>query len=382
MKRLTGVMICVLLCVVTGMKADEVVYRGPLGLLTYVRQNIHIADTLTVGGVKYLHYFAKEGEVQLPLTDVIETRIIPYDLLTASVTTAIPDTVAIPILRPTPLVQPKSVTVSSIAALMTTLLDNTVDEIVVANGSYSVSGAAYQNANSLWIGSAYASRTRPITVRAQTRGGVTFDGGGTTYFGGISFEDGAHDQTWDGFNFVNGNPTSTGVITIGGYSTAAAHHITMRYINIFNCTGSATSSSGPALDHAIYIAQAVSGPHDLLFEYISVDDRTHLGLATAFHFYHSDPANGLYNGWNITIRYVTVRGTQQAFILWDDTLKNITISDVTVTNAIRYGLRYECTGATAIVVNNFTSTGSGEGGFYSSQGSSPTGLTLTNDSFH
>ena len=32
----------------------------------------------------------------------------------------------------------------------------------------------------------------PIVVRAETRGGVTFDGGGAAYFGGISFNAGAH----------------------------------------------------------------------------------------------------------------------------------------------------------------------------------------------
>ena len=42
----------------------------------------------------------------------------------------------------------------------------------------------------------------PVTVRAET-GGVVFDGGGASSFGGLSFEDGAHDQTWDGFRFAN-----------------------------------------------------------------------------------------------------------------------------------------------------------------------------------
>ena len=44
----------------------------------------------------------------------------------------------------------------------------------------------------------------PIIVRAETPGGVTFDGSGNSGgYGGLSFEDGAHDQTWDGFNFAN-----------------------------------------------------------------------------------------------------------------------------------------------------------------------------------
>ena len=76
--------------------------------------------------------------------------------------------------------------------------------IVVANGTYHISQPATEQSDSLWIGSRFAGRTRPITVRAATIGGVTFDGGGATYFGGISFKDGAHDQTWDGFNFASG----------------------------------------------------------------------------------------------------------------------------------------------------------------------------------
>jgi hypothetical protein len=385
MNRMTGAVIGLLLCLSIATHADEFVYRGTTGLITFLKSNIRIADTLTVGGVRYLHYFANEGEQQIALADVIETRLIPYDLADPSAIAVFPDTLAIPIPRPTPLTQPKSVTVTSIPALKTALADNTVDEIVVANGTYLVAPASHQAATSLWIGADYAARTRPIVVRAQMRGGVSFDGGGAQYFGGISFNSGSHDQTWDGFNFVNGNPTSTGVITIGGYTSppmsTPSHHITMRYINIFNCSGSATTVSGPAEDHAVYISQAIGGPHDFLFEYFTVDDRTHLGLASAFQFYHSDPATGFLNGWNITMRNITVRGTQQAFILWDETLKNILISEVTVKNALRSAIRYETTGSTGIVIQNFSSTGSSQGGFSSSEGSAPAGVTFINDSF-
>ena len=96
---------------------------------------------------------------------------------------------------------------SSIPALLTALADNTVTDIVVANGTYRVSPASGQASNSLWIGSRFAGRTRAVTVRAETSGGVTFDGGGTTTFGGLTFVEGAHDQTWDGFNFANGQAT-------------------------------------------------------------------------------------------------------------------------------------------------------------------------------
>ena len=69
----------------------------------------------------------------------------------------------------------RSVRVTSISALLTKLADNSVREIVVANGTYRVSPSGRQAANSLWIGGdRYARRTRPITVRAETIGGVTF----------------------------------------------------------------------------------------------------------------------------------------------------------------------------------------------------------------
>jgi hypothetical protein len=277
-----------------------------------------------------------------------------------------------------------TVRVASIPALLTALADDTVTEIVVANGTYRVSPASRQKADSLWIGARYAGRTRPVTVRAETRGGVTFDGGGTTYFGCISFQDGAHHQTWDGFNCAGGQATETGVVDFGGKGVnytgkAAPHHITMRHITVEStCTGRATSASGPATDHAFYIAQAVGGPHDLLFEDITVDGRG--GLASAFHFYHSDSSHP--NAWNVTVRRLYVSGTQQAIILWDPTLRNITFDTATITDALSVAVRYESPGATGIVLANITSTGSGSGrGFYSSLGSSPDGVTFVANSF-
>jgi hypothetical protein len=278
-----------------------------------------------------------------------------------------------------------SVRVTSIPALLSALADDAVAEIVVANGTYRVSPAASQRADSLWIGARYADRTRPVTVRAETRGGVTFDGGGTTYFGCISFQEGAHDQTWDGFNCAGGEATETGVVDIGGTGDnyagkAAPHHITIRHITIEgSCTGRATSASGPATDHAVYLAQAVGGPHDLLFEDITVDGRG--GLASAFHFFHSSATER--NAWNVTVRRLHVTGTQQAIMLWDPTLQNITFDTADITNALNVAVRYESPGADGIILANITSTGSGSGrGFYSSLGPSPDGVTFVNNSFH
>lgn len=272
----------------------------------------------------------------------------------------------------------KTVTVTSIAALLATLDDDSVDVIVVKDGTYHVSPSNAERADSLWIGSKYADRTRPILVRAQTRGGVILDGTGGSGYGGLSFEDGAHHQTWDGFTFANMRAEYTGIVEVGGYvPRRAPHHITLRNITIkSSCTGRATAMKGSTWDHGIYIAHAIgTGPHDLLFEDITVDGRG--GLASAVHFDHGDAAAPA--ATDVTVRRLHVTGTQQAIILWEPTLHNITFDDVDVTGALAYAIRYESIGATGIVFSNVTSTGSGCQGFYSSQGSMPAGLTFIDD---
>jgi hypothetical protein len=239
-----------------------------------------------------------------------------------------------------------------------------------------VSRAGAEKETSLWIGSRFASRTRPITVRAETPGGVTFDGAGTAYFGGISFEEGAHDQTWDGFVFANGTPTQTGVITFGGYAgMAAAHHITLRNITL---PRSITSSSTGATDHGVYFAQAVGGVHDILIDGLTVDGAG--GLDSALHFYGSSAGNP--NAWNVTVRRLSVAGTSQALMLWDSTLHDIAIDTAVITDAEDFAVRFESPGATDITISRITSTGSGSGqGFHSSLGPHPIGVTLVDNSF-
>jgi hypothetical protein len=264
--------------------------------------------------------------------------------------------------------------VTSVPALLGALADNSVDEIVVANGTYHVSPASNTQSESLWIGSRFAGRTNPVTVRAETRGGVTFDGGGATSFGGLAFVDGAHDQTWDGFNFANGQATNTGVIFFGGGSGQAPHHITLRHIAILaSCTGHNDRN-----DHGVYFSMAADGPHDILIEDLTVDGSGPTPLSSALHFYHSDSANR--NAWNVTVRRLVVSGTYQAVILWDSTLRNITIDGATISNARYSAVRYEDPGS-AIVLKDIVSSGSGQKGFYSSLGNNPPGVTFVNDSF-
>ncbi len=236
-------------------------------------------------------------------------------------------------------------------------------DIVVANGTYRVSTASSQASNSLWIGARFASRTNPVTVRAETTGGVVFDGGAADTFGGITFVAGAHDQTWDGFVWQNGTPagssgqgSGTGVVVFGGYAgMAAPHHITLRNCTIRPIAGSYVGG------HAVYFSWAASpGAHDIILDGLTVDDPN--GYMTAgFHFYHSDAANPNVN--NVTIRNSHVIGTQQGVLLWDPTLRNITFADTTITNALRLGIQYQTVGSTGIVFRNVVTDGCGPGGF-------------------
>lgn len=260
--------------------------------------------------------------------------------------------------------------VSSIPALLTQLADNSVSEIVVSDGTYHVSGASYQQADSLWIGSQFAGRTNPVIVRAATTGNVTFDGGGAADWIGLYFGGGAHHQTWQGFRFANGKPTQTGVIYLGG--GAAPHHITLHDISIANTVTSVSTGLG---DHGIYISQSIGGVHDVLVDGYTVDGSG--GLDSAIHFYHSGV--GEPNAWNVTVRNMAVTGTDQAVVLWDSTLSNIVIEDSTITNATSIAVRYEDGGT--VTLRRVTSTGSGSAGFYSSLGSNPPGVTFDNCNF-
>jgi hypothetical protein len=274
----------------------------------------------------------------------------------------------------------KTVNVSSIPALKSALADNSVDQIVVANGTYRISPSGDDGADSLWIGSAYASRTRPILVRAETIGGVTFDGGGGFGYRALAVEAGAHDQTWDGFNFANMVASQSGIIEFGGYvPRRPAYNITIRNIHILgSCIGTATAATGNTTEHAIYFSNAAAvGPHHLRAEHIWVDGRGH--LASAIHADHGDATNP--PAYDVTVRDLHVTGTQQAIILWRPALRNWTFDGATIPGALEYAVRYESVGGTGITFANITSTGSGVQGFYSTQGSKPPGVTFVNDSF-
>lgn len=295
----------------------------------------------------------------------VDRAIAGLDARLADIESRVAALEAVPAPGPAPTVDH----VGSIPELLAAIRSDDQDEIVLAPGTYRVSPASAQKPDSLWITTA---RTRPVRVVGT---GVKLDGGGATYFGGLTFVDGACHQEWDGFTFANGIPTQTGVIVFGGFpGRAAPHHIALRNTVLLGSLRTASTGSG---DHGIYVAHGVGGPHDLLVDGLYVDGSG--GLDSAVHAYHSDAANP--NAWNVTIRNVHVKGTDQAFVLWDNTLHDWVIEDVTVENATGVAVRYE-SNATGIAFRRFTSTGSPGGrGWYSSKGTAPAGVTFDGCSF-
>lgn len=264
-----------------------------------------------------------------------------------------------------------SVRVSSIPDLLAKLADNSLDEIVVANGTYRVNAASSQQASSLWIGSKFASRTKAITVRAETAGGVTLDGGGTNYFGGLTFVDGAHHQTWDGFKFANGGATKTGVIVFGAYNLPAAHHITLRNITMLPSIFGTTDNN----DHFIYFSK--DGAHDILIEdytaTANVVPAGQPGIKSALQWYHGQSdGSGSINAYNVTVRRMHVNGTMSAILCYESSVHDVLIEDFDITNVRDASVNFATCGANFVIRN-----GRGNKGVYYPNGK-PAGLTIEN----
>jgi hypothetical protein len=271
----------------------------------------------------------------------------------------------------------KSVTVASPIDLLRALPDDSLDEIVVKNGTYHVSPAHVQASDSLWIGSKFAARTRPVIVRAETEWGVTFDGGGSGALGAITFAEGAHHQDWRGFALGSFRPTQSGVIVFGGYAgMAAPHHISLRKLVMLPTIQGTT----PNNDHLIYFSWAVGGPHDILIEDYEVNAPTvpagQPGIKSALQFYHSDAANR--NAWNVTVRRMKVKGTMSAILMYDGTVHDVLIEDSTIESPRDAALNVQTTGPN-VVVRNVQELVSRHGSYYPS--GKPAGLTVVGCNF-
>jgi hypothetical protein len=149
---------------------------------------------------------------------------------------------------------------------------------------------------------------------------------------GISFHEGAHHQTWDGFAFANGRTNQTGVITSGGYATPAAHDITMRNIRIAASIKGVNLSS--ATDHAIYIGGAPGGISGLLFEDFDIDCGG--GLATGLHLYAHN-VNGPHDS---IFRRFEIHNARQSVMLWDSSMHDILLEDFAIFDSAEHAFSY------------------------------------------
>lgn len=273
-------------------------------------------------------------------------------------------------------------TVTSVAGLLTQLADNSVTQIVVADGTYIIPSAdsGLGQKMGLWIDARFAGRTNPVLIRAETPGGVIFSGGGANHWLGLAFRDGVHDQTWQGFRFANAEPTQSGVIVFGQSGSVTPlppYRITLLGLTIEESVVSA-NPPGMSGDHAVYFSRARDrGPHDIVIDGLTVHAATS-GLDSAVHFYGSQPRQP--NADTVTVRHLTVYGTDQAVILWDPTLRGITVSDSTISGAKVAAVRYE--GGTEITLADVVSTGSGKTGFSSALGANPAGVTFSDTDLH
>ena len=256
------------------------------------------------------------------------------------------------------------VKVATVPALLATLADDTVDEIVMEDGRYEIAAASLKAPTSLWISKRYAARTRPVLVRAETIGEVTFDAKQERYWGGITFNDGAHDQTWRGFRWVNGEATGTGVVTIGAYQNLApVHRIRMEDCFIGEFWGSDTENHG----HGVYVSHAMGGPHtNLVFDRVNVTDiGNHIG--GGFHIYHDSydgevaSLPGYYNVEGLIVRNSVYTGCRVGVYVWAHTGQDMLFEDIRVINARYAGYRYER--GEGVTFRRCTSVGSAVAGF-------------------
>ena len=255
-----------------------------------------------------------------------------------------------------------TVRVTSVPALLAALADDANAEIVVANGTYKIPGAsssAGQSGQGLWIDERFAGRTRPVLVRAETKHGVTFDGGGATYWIGLHFIGGAHDQTWQGFRFANAEPTGVGFIDFGGF----VGHDPVRNITVRDCILTGFQGAVGNQGHAVYISHAFGGRHKgITLDGLLIED-TIGNVGGGIHIYHdtySDKVPDYWNAEDVTIRNCTIRGVLVGFYVWAKTARNVLVEDCRVENARDYGVRYEL--GENVTFRRVTTTGSGAEG--------------------
>lgn len=272
-----------------------------------------------------------------------------------------------PTLVPTPTssVAVSSVRVTSISALKTALADNTIREIIVADGTYSTT----------WIDNTYIrTAATSVLVRAETSGGVTFNLAGSDS-PHISFRNGAAYQEWSGFKFSNSRPGNNGVIMFGEGDGRAVHHLTLRNIEFLSSISSGPGPNGNYQNgQGLYFSWSATGNHDILVDGF----KSSAALWSQVHIYHDDQAGP---GYGITIKnaqWILSRQphAQMGIVAWSTKIRDYLFEDITISGANEYAIRHAVGGT--MIFRRVTSTNSGKAGFYSSLGSNPAGITREN----
>ena len=277
---------------------------------------------------------------------------------------------AVKALQPPPVIVPvTTVTVKSIADLYAALAANAPD-ITLAPGNYS---------GDIVVDSRFAGRTAPGVVHCD----------GAVVSGCLRHRGGAHDLDWRSPTFANLTISQTGVIVFGGYAgEPGPSRITIRKPKVLSTVR--RTSPDHTTEHAVYFSYATGDWGDILIEDLDVDATDPMGLTTAIHGDHGYPADAP----NVTARRVTVRRTvfrgsgtqgaavQQPLILWSPPFHDWLFDGATITNANGVAVRFESIGASGIVFKDVVSTGSRQGGFYSSLGANPPGVTFSGGSLN
>ncbi len=83
---------------------------------------------------------------------------------------------------------------------------------------------------------------------------------------------------------------------------------------------------------------------------------------------------------NVTVRGLHVTGTQNAIILWHPAYHDWLIEGADIKDVLAHAIRFESIGASFVVFKDIVSTNSHQGGFYSSLGADPPGVTFIDNS--
>ena len=241
--------------------------------------------------------------------------------------------------------------------------DTTVDSILVRDGS--VGGTSLSQSN------AKRPSDKPVLVAAANKHKVLVTGWNRE---AINIDNGACYVNLKGFAFRNGNAGQGGCVVFGssGSNGVDCHHMDIDDMDIDqSVTGpSPAGSTNNATAWGLYFGDAQGTGHHHIRARGWTVRAGHKGLAGGLQFYHSDPGSGNYNAHDIEVDGWLIDQTEQAIMVWDDTIKNIWIHDVTITKSGVYAVRQQYG---AFTLERVVSTGSGSKGL---QAASPSRVTL------